>query len=340
VHKRGLRFLGLFVGLGLILLCQSSSSSTIELVLLKKVEIDSKIIHLGDIAAEIKGVTDVDQLQTLELLKLKRAPLPGRPPITFDAIAIGTYLRSASSVLRRAGLEPGMFKVDSSARVVVTRKVLHISVESLIQFASDFLHEGLNQQFEADYEIQSHASISDFDLPYGTVEFSARPPRSQFLAGRISIYVDIFLDSLDEKIKKTVVFPFDVTMATDLLVSRRGIDRYEQITADDVNIKRRVFNQLRVPPLILEDLQNIRANRKILEGTMLTQNMVQPIPRILRGAIVPILVNLNGVSVKTRGVALSDGYIGKEINVTNRRSRKTLAGIVTPEGAVQVIVQR
>ena len=334
-HTQRLLTLSLVVVFGSLSFCQPSIGSTIELVLLKEVEIDNEMVYLGDITAEINGVTDASQRQALQSLKLKRAPLSGRPPITIDAVTIGTYLRSARSVLRKMALEPNQFKVDPSARVVVKRKVSHISVESLIQFAADFLREGLNQRFEADYEIEAQTPISDFDLPHGVVRFSPRPLRDRFLTGDISAYVDILIN---EQKSKTVVLPFSVTLTMDVLVSQKAIGRHDPITIDDVNVEQRTLNRLRVPPLLLDELQNVRANRGISKGTLLTKELVQPIPKILSGSIVPIHVNLNGVSVITRGVVLSDGYVGQKINVINQRSRKKLAGIVTPEGAVQIIV--
>lgn len=336
--KRRINFQRSFVVvLGFLLFCQPGIGAPIELVLLKEVEVDAATIHLGDIAAEIKGVDDAKKLKTLKLLRLRRAPLPGRPSATLDATSIRTYLRSARFPLKEVGLEPDLFKIDNSAQVVVKRKSSHVRVEKVIQFARQFLREELQQRFNGEYQIQSEASISDFHLPYGQVEFSARPLRAQFLSGRVSIYVDI---SIDGQKKKTVILPFDVALTVDVAISLRKIDRHQAITADDVRIEKRALNQVRIPPLRLEDLQGVRANRRIRAGTMLTAEIVGPLPKILRESIVTIMVELNGVSVRTTGVALSDGYVGKKLKVINQRSQKPLVGTVTEDGAVQVVVQR
>ena len=306
-------------------------------MLLKEVEVDNATIHLGDIAAEIKGVDDTEQLQTLKSLRLTRSPLSGRPPVTLGATLIRTYLRSARSALKEVGLEPDLFKIDASAQVVVKRKSAHVRVEELVQFASTFLRKELHKRFDGDYAIQSRALISDFDLPYGEVEFSVRPLRAQFLAGRANVYVDISINGLK---KKWVNIPFDVAFTTDVAISQKKIDRHQPITADDVRVEKRTLNRVRVPPLRPEELQHIRSNRRIPAETILTEEIVESIPKILRESIVPIMVDLNGVNVRAAGVALSDGYVGKKIKVINQRSKKTLVGIVTENGAVQVVVQR
>jgi len=43
--------------------------------------------------------------------------------------------------------------------------------------------------------------------------------------------------------------------------------------------------------------------------------------------------------VRSTGKALSDGYIGQEISVKNRQSNRTVVGVVTSSGDVQVAVR-
>ena len=72
---------------------------------------------------------------------------------------------------------------------------------------------------------------------------------------------------------------------------------------------------------------------------MLISNMVERIPKILSGKLITIVADFNGVRVRSTGKALSDGYIGQEISVKNRQSNRTVVGVVTSSGDVQVAVR-
>ena len=52
-----------------------------------------------------------------------------------------------------------------------------------------------------------------------------------------------------------------------------------------------------------------------------------------------IVANFNGVRVKSSGTALADGFIGQEISVKNRLSKRVIFGVVMPNGDVQVAVR-
>ena len=67
--------------------------------------------------------------------------------------------------------------------------------------------------------------------------------------------------------------------------------------------------------------------------------MVERIPKILSGKLVTIVANFNGVRVKSSGTALADGFIGQEISVKNRLSKRVIFGVVMPNGDVQVAVR-
>ena len=68
----------------LVLLASSvgvASSGSLKLTLHQEVSVISTPIRLGDVTARIEGQIEPKQLKVLNELKLKPAPLPGRPAI-------------------------------------------------------------------------------------------------------------------------------------------------------------------------------------------------------------------------------------------------------------------
>jgi len=83
-----------------------------------------------------------------------------------------------------------------------------------------------------------------------------------------------------------------------------------------------------------------RAKSRILKDSILIEGAVEPMPKILNGSVIPITVQINGVSVRTTGKALADGRVGDKIKVVNQSSRKTVVGTITEDGEIEVNPQR
>ena len=123
----------------LVLLVSSvgvANSGSLKLTLHQEVSVISTPIRLGDVTARIEGQIGPKQLKVLNELKLKPAPLPGRPAIELTARSVGVYLRIGRSGLESVGLSPDLISIEPSSKVLVCRKSHDAGVEELERFVT------------------------------------------------------------------------------------------------------------------------------------------------------------------------------------------------------------
>ena len=321
-----------------LVVCGVASAQTIKITFVDVVEVDGPSIFMGDISHKIEGKQlTKNQIDVVQSLRLKYSPLVGRPPVTIDADFIGNSLKIAKRALRKVGLEPSSFDISKSTKVLVSRKSLSVDAQELISFAQSALLEELTQRFNGgEYQIEADTSVPNLSLPTGKLDFSLRRLRSQFLAGDINVYLDISIDGVN---RKSVKIPFSVKLTSKVLIAKKNFTRGDPLGLKDFEGSTQTLGQARLAPVHETQLKQMRANRRVSKGTVLISNMVERIPKILSGKLVTIVADFNGVRVKSSGTALADGFIGQEISVKNRLSKRVIFGVVMPNGDVQVAVR-
>ena len=80
----------------------------------------------------------------------------------------------------------------------------------------------------------------------------------------------------------------------------------------------------------MEVFRNIRANAPVYGKS------VRIPPVVSKNRLIPIYFNAAGIQIKGIGKALEDGTTGSSIRVLNEESGQTLAGIVKPNGTVEI----
>ena len=321
-----------------LVVCGVASAQTIKITFVDVVEVDGPSIFMGDISHKIEGKQlTKNQIDVVQSLRLKYSPLVGRPPVTIDADFIGNSLKIAKRALRKVGLEPSSFDISKSTKVLVSRKSQSVDAQELISFAQSALLEELTQRFNGgEYQIEADTSVPNLSLPTGKLDFSLRRLRSQFLAGDINVYLDISIDGVN---RKSVKIPLSVKLTSKVLIAKKNFTRGDPLDLKDFEGSTQTLGQARLAPVHETQLKQMRANRRVSKGTVLISNMVERIPKILSGKLVTIVADFNGVRVKSSGTALADGFIGQEISVKNRLSKRVIFGVVMPNGDVQVAVQ-
>ncbi len=309
------------------------SSGPLRLTLHQKVNVISTPIRLGDVTAKIEGQIEPKQLKALNELKLKPAPLPGRPAIELTARSVGVYLRIGRSGLESVGLSPDLISIEPSSKVLVGRKSHDAGVEELERFVLSQVKRELYGRFPAEYEVRVGRGIRKFVLPFGKTRYSLRPIPAAFLSGALNVYVDIFVD---EDKKKSIVVPLDIEVTTSVLVAKQGIDRYQPISIQMLDQAEQTFTNLRSVPLKLSEVSGSRSKTRVKPGEFLLKRNVESTPKVLIGSEVPITVQLKGVVVRATGKALTDGRVGERVKVVNKASKKTLVGVVTESGEIAV----
>lgn len=85
----------------------------------------------------------------------------------------------------------------------------------------------------------------------------------------------------------------------------------------------------RIPP-------DIRSTILIKEGTILEKDHIQPLPLVIRGDLVNVVVKGGNIAVKMTGIAEKDGWSGDQIPIVNPNSKKKFQGRVIGRNLVEV----
>jgi flagellar basal body P-ring formation protein FlgA len=125
------------------------------------------------------------------------------------------------------------------------------------------------------------------------------------------------------------------TVEVPMLV--RPIDRRDVIHASDVRVSR--IDRRRMSAMAILDpteLYEMAAKRPLRAGEVINTSDVEPPRLIERGQLVTIMFRKPGLTLTARGRAVSDGAKGDLVSILNEQSRRTIQGIVTGSGTVEV----
>lgn len=128
------------------------------------------------------------------------------------------------------------------------------------------------------------------------------------------------------------------TIAVPVLT--RPVSRLDIISDGDVTMSR--LERRFVPAnatLELNEVVGMAARRSLRAGDPIASSDVEAPKLVSRGEAVTIVLNRPGLALSARGRALSDGAKGNAISVLNEQSRRTIQGVVTGPGLVEVNTQ-
>lgn len=114
----------------------------------------------------------------------------------------------------------------------------------------------------------------------------------------------------------------------------RDIGRHSLISASDFKL---VEAELTNGQELLGNLpQNIRSTKLLKKGKILETDYFQPLPLVMRGNFVNVLVKSNNVVIRMIGIAQKDGWLGDQILITNPGSKEKFQGRVIGGNMVEV----
>ncbi|WP_237152560.1 flagellar basal body P-ring formation chaperone FlgA [Oryzibacter oryziterrae] len=152
-------------------------------------------------------------------------------------------------------------------------------------------------------------------------------------SGRFDAELDIDIGAGDTRIRvqgraiETIEIP---TLA-------RPVDRRDVIHASDIRMSR--IERRRLSPMAILDpheLYEMAAKRALRAGEQIATSDVEPPRLIERGQLVTIIFRKPGLTLSARGRALGDGGKGDLVSILNEQSRRTIQGVVTENGTVEV----
>ena len=145
------------------------------------------------------------------------------------------------------------------------------------------------------------------------------------------------LSAIDENGSNIVVNGISIVMVK-LPVPNRRILPDEIITENDISLIDYQFSRSGAFSIFdVESIVGYQARRMLAKGRPVAQQSITPPIVIGKGEKVNIVYRNNGMELSTKGKALDEGYIGKEIKIVNLVSHKTVVGVVKEKGIVEVI---
>ena len=135
----------------------------------------------------------------------------------------------------------------------------------------------------------------------------------------------------------TVYVPAAISIYQDVIAAARPLPRGYALTTADLKKVRINISGKRMPYYAQEDqVVGMILRRSIRSGAILLSNQLEQRNLVHRGEQVTLLAETNGLQVRMKGKALSDGAQGDVVQVKNLSSQRIVEGVVTQIGLVQV----
>ncbi|TCT06474.1 flagella basal body P-ring formation protein FlgA [Tepidamorphus gemmatus] len=258
-----------------------------------------------------------------------RSPEPG----TTGTVRVDRVLAAAAA--------KGLTNVDSAGvlSVSVTRAGRIISAEEMTDAIRRRLTAGVSGRDAADLDI----SIDGQGQPIA-IESTATAPLSvadlqhDARTGRFSALLKV---SDSEVIAAGIRVSGRAVEIVEVPVLVRAIERGETIGPSDLAAERMPRHMVRGD--VLTDpaaIAGMSARRRLPSGSVLSGDMLMEPLLVQRNGMVTIAYSVPGMTLTTRGRALSNGARGEVVKVFNLQSGRTIEAEVIGEGLVAVMPQR
>lgn len=287
-------------------------------------EVNGDEIHLGDIS-RITG-EDPRLIRKLRGVVIGRAPLPGKSRSIDEG---NIRLR-----LKQKGIDQTRIRLKVPKKVVIKRGFVLISKEEIREVALAYIRQrmALNKN---KVRIKGVRIKKEIILPKGDIRYRVEPARNTDFLGKVPLAV-IF--EVGRDFEKKVWAVVDIEMLRQVVVTRRPLRRYRQITEDDIEM--REMDLAGLPSNIITDYDEIlgkRTKRAIDANTVLRPDLIEFPPLVKRGDVVVVVAESGGLRMTTLGVVKGrSGRRGERIRVENIDSKKSIYARVMDANTVKV----
>ncbi|WP_339485891.1 flagellar basal body P-ring formation chaperone FlgA [Pseudomonas sp. EL_65y_Pfl2_R95] len=209
--------------------------------------------------------------------------------------------------------------------------------EQLIGAAQTFLEASVSDYLQRSdisgrHEIEINRLDPRLRLPLCDKELTTTLESPAEPIGRVTLRV-----RCDGTSPWTIFVPGQVRLYRDVVTATRPLKRASVISEFDVTLAERDVGLLNHGYLTsVEQAIGKKLTRPVRPDQELTPVYVEQAEVIRRGDQVVISAKTGTINVKMPGEALSDGALGRQINVRNQRSQRIIKARVTGPGQVEV----
>ena len=301
-----------------------SEAGLINIMGLEKAEINSDVIHLGQIA-RIRG-DDPVLVQRLENIVISRAPLPGK----------SRHLNENSVLLRlkQQKIDLSQIRVEIPRGIEVIRGFVEVTKEDVQRAVSDFIYANIPWD-RGKVKIRDIRVRDNVILPKGKITYSVEPLKNTDFKGSVPLPLHF---KVNGSFQKRILVTADIEVSVEVVVTKRPLRRYRRITEDDIEMREKNLEELS-PNIILdyEEVLGKRAKRNISANRVLRSDLIEFPPLVKRGDVVQLVAESGGLRITTLGmVKQREGRRGERIRIENVDSKKSLYGRVLDAKTVKV----
>lgn len=131
--------------------------------------------------------------------------------------------------------------------------------------------------------------------------------------------------------------PSTVTITGEAVVAARPLGRGERLTPGMIETRAVAINATRRGVITdPDDLIGMETRRSLNTGTVMSADLLTSPAAVARGDHVIITARKGTFSVNTRGKALTEAGVGEQVMVENLASSRTVKGLVTGPGRVEI----
>jgi flagella basal body P-ring formation protein FlgA len=134
-----------------------------------------------------------------------------------------------------------------------------------------------------------------------------------------------------------IYIPVDLKRFAQVVVSKQALPRGTIIGQQDILLVKQDLSQLNYGYFkSADEVIGMQLKRTVRRGEALSPGNLRPRRLVQRGDIVTIVAEVQGLTVRVKGNALTDGFRGESIRVKNQRSKRILQAEVIAPGIVKV----
>ena len=235
----------------------------------------------------------------------------------------------------------------------VTKSLLPLAITACFIVASSSSLLAAEYQSLASIRMQTESFISKY--PYQ----SPYPPRFQIskLDSRLRLKVcpqalainfarhDIDLGNTAILVRCPVEsgwkihLPVRIDVFEDVIVTAKPLLKGQNIDASAVKLQKQNIAPLKNGYYVKnKSFDQLQARRNLKRGTVLTPKNLSPRLMVHSGQQVTLVLDYNGLQIKSTGTALKSATLGQVVRVRNSQSLRVVEGIVSGEALVRVSI--
>jgi len=133
--------------------------------------------------------------------------------------------------------------------------------------------------------------------------------------------------------------PVRVDVFEDVVVTAKPLLKGQNIDTSAVTVKKQNIARLKNGYYVKNsNFSQLQARRNLSQGTVLTPKNLSPRLMVHSGQQVTLVLDYNGLQIKSTGTALKSATLGEVVRVRNNQSMRVVEGIVSGEALVRISI--